>query len=53
MSVEQKINDLLARSGAKQIDEAAAGSGAVAGDASPPIQGSSQKATFQTIGSPT
>ena len=52
MSVEQKIKDLLARSGAKQIDEAAAGSGASAGDASPPMQGSSQKASYQTIGSP-
>ena len=52
MSVEQKIKDLLARTGAKQIDEAAAGSGAVAGDASPPMQGSSQKASYQSIGTP-
>jgi hypothetical protein len=52
MSVEQKIKDLLARSGAKQIDEAAAGSGAVSGDLTPPMQGSSQKASYAKIGSP-
>lgn len=45
MSVEQKIKDLLARTGAKQLDEAAP---------QEPIQmqGSSQKADYQAIGTP-
>jgi uncharacterized protein YecA (UPF0149 family) len=59
MSVEQKIKDLLARSEAKQIDEAEEmGAASVkkdttvktanAGDASAPKQGSSKDASFET-----
>lgn len=46
MSVEQKIKDLLARSGSKQINEAAGG------ESSPTMQGSSQKAQYADIGTP-
>jgi len=57
MSVEQKIKDLLARSGAQQIDEAeemgaasvkkdTSVKTAVAGDTSMPKQGSSQEASY-------
>lgn len=43
MSVEKKIKDLLSSKKGEQLTEAANG------DASPPMQGSSQKATFDTM----
>lgn len=43
MSVENKIKELLTRKGDQQLSEAATG------DATPPMQGSSQKASFETM----